>query len=94
MEISDFSISVVERFKQIDEIEAIYQKVNEHGIWIIVFTNNNHYDDRLMDQLIKTECQLMDLYPNVKQSYRYVASVLVDSHSTFVSPDMETIFKR
>lgn len=86
--------TIHERYSQIDEVEAIYEEIDDtqHTFWI--FTSNRRYDDELMDRLIFQEEEIFDIYPKHNMSINYVASVMAENHREVVGNNAAIIFER
>jgi hypothetical protein len=84
----------VEKFSAIPEVEAIYRDRVNNRLSFWVFTNNDKYDDALMDILIAKEEEILDAYPQFVTSISFPPSVLCENHREVVGNTATAIFER
>jgi len=84
----------VELFEQIKAVSAIYQDEQENETILWVFTDNEKYDDELMDLLISQEEKLLDTFPESSILVRFVPSVLCQDHREVVGYSAQLILER
>jgi len=87
-------LSATEQFSAIDEVESVYRTVEDERVYFYVFTSNRVYDYDLMKRLIQVEIDLSKRYPEVAQTYRYVASILVEDHRYITECDEPPVYLR
>lgn len=88
------SLNVLSEFAQLHEVSLIYQEDNEQEVTFYIFTNNDKYDDGLLDQLLEHEVRIIGSYPKISVSFRYIALVLCDSPHDVVAATAKMIYKR
>ncbi|MBK8030903.1 MAG: hypothetical protein IPK17_15700 [Chloroflexi bacterium] len=86
--------AAIEQFSSNPKVAAIYAAIDNSSVQFYVFTSNEVYDDELLDSLIEIESRLMDMFPNIDQSFRFVASILVTAHREVTGNDAFMLFQR
>lgn len=86
--------AVVKEFEAIPEVQCIYRNINDTRIYFYVFTSEKVYDDQLMDHLVGIELHLRGQYPDIRQSYEFVASVLVSDTRSITGANADLVFAR
>ncbi len=86
--------AVRELFSSIPQVVRIYQDEQGDEILFWIFTNNEKYDDELMELLISREEALMDTHPQADIWIRYIPLVLCDNPREVVGDTARLIFER
>jgi len=72
-QVPDYS-EIVECFRGIDKIYSVFTSVN--GVYdVIIFLNQNQYDDDLMDCLLDREAIILDRYKNQLFQFYYLPTM-------------------
>lgn len=91
---ADIDTTTKLRFAQIKQVEAIYKCETEGEIRYWVFTNNQKYDDAVMDTLLDQEVAILVKYPTKNIRFSYVPLVLCSDPYDVVDSGAVSILQR
>lgn len=90
--------SVIDRavrsFSALLAVDSVFQEQTEAGVMFWVFTNNQVYDDSLMNNLLDIEEELLDAFPDLLLSFRYVPLVLCPDRRDVVGTSVSLVYER
>lgn len=84
---------VASKFKGVGEVSAIYSDEYKDELRFTVFTSNQTYDDKLMSELLKIECDIRLPFLDSPICFQYIPA-LYDSAEEILPGHAKLIYKR
>lgn len=93
IEKDDYETLLIVKYKNIEQVEAIYidEYLEEKNITILL--SIKQYDDKLMETLIHKELDISKIFPDVIASYNYIPD-LIDNRYDIISEKSKLIFEK
>ena len=85
--------TVIENFKSMPEVQFIYQDIADNNLTFWIFTNEQHYDDALMDRLIVQEQEILDLYPGTPLMFEYIPWIFCPNPADVIGNTAKQIYQ-
>lgn len=88
-----FETVLVLQYKYIPEVKAIYIDEYLEEKTINIFLSIRHYNDDLMENLIKKELNISKIYPKIVATYNYIPN-LIDNRYDIIGEKSKLIFEK
>jgi hypothetical protein len=86
------SDAVINAYANIPQVEAIYLRQSDSTFRIWVFTDEQEYDNKLVEQLADRESNLLEMFDDEDILIRHVPTVLYPNHKDLVGSSTDPIY--